>query len=71
MVIGLFAGEKSTGGYEVEITRAELKNSTLYIYYVEKSLASGGMAIQALTQPFHLAKLPRYDAPVVFVDLSP
>jgi hypothetical protein len=71
MVVGLFAGEKTTGGYEVEITRAEVKDSTLYIYYVEKSPASGGMAIQALTQPFYLAKLPRYDTPVVFVKLNP
>ena len=67
MVVGLFAGEKTTGGYEVEITRAELKDSTLYIYYVEKNPTSGGMAIQAITQPFHLARLPRHDTPVIFV----
>jgi len=67
MVVGLFAGEKTTGGYELEITRAELKDSTLYIYYVEKNPTSGGMAIQAITQPFHLAKLPRHDTPVIFV----
>ena len=71
MVVGLFVGEKNTGGYEVEITRAELKDSTVYIYYVEKSPISGGMAIQALTQPFHLARLPRQDASVVFVKVSP
>ena len=67
MVVALFAGEKTTGGYEVEITRAELKDSTLYIYYVEKNPTSGGMAIQAITQPFHLARLPRHDTPVIFV----
>ena len=67
MVVGLFTGEKTTGGYEVEITGAELKTSMLYIYYVEKSPTSGGMAIQALIQPFHLAKLPRHDTPVIFV----
>lgn len=71
MVVGLFAGEKKGGGYEVELTGAELKDSTLYIYYLEKSPIAGGMTIQALTQPFHLAKLPRYDAPVVFVKVNP
>ena len=70
MVLGLFAGEKNTGGYEVEIIKAEQKGSTLYVYYVEKSPISGGMAIQALTQPFHLARLPRQDASVVFVKVS-
>ena len=67
MVVGIFAGEKTTGGYDVEITRAELKDSTLYIYYVEKNPAKGGMTIQALTQPFHLVKLPKHDGPVAFV----
>ena len=67
----IFAGEKTSGGYDVELTRAELKDSTLYVYYVEKNPASGGMAIQALTQPFHLAKLARHDGAVVFVKQSP
>jgi len=71
MVVGIFAGEKTTGGYETEITRAELKDSTLYVYYVEKAPMAGGMTIQALTQPFHLAKLPRYELPIVFVKDSP
>jgi hypothetical protein len=71
MVVGIFAGEKTTGGYEAEITSAELKDSSLYVYYVEKSSTPGGMAIQALTQPFHLAKLPRYELPIVFVKGSP
>ena len=71
MVVGIFAGEKTTGGYDVELTRAELKDSTLYVYYVEKNPASGGMAIQALTQPFNLAKLARHDGAVVFVKQSP
>ena len=70
IVVGIFLGEKSAGGYEVEITRAELKDSVLYVYYVEKSPKPGGAAIQALTQPFHLVKLPRTDARVVFSRIS-
>jgi len=71
MVVGLFAGEKTTGGYDVELTRAELKDSNLYIYFAEKTPIPGGMAIQALTQPFHLAKLAKHDAAVIFVKLGP
>ncbi|HSE86928.1 MAG TPA: protease complex subunit PrcB family protein, partial [Candidatus Binatia bacterium] len=37
MVVGIFLGEKSTGGYEVEIVRAERRDSSLYFYYREKS----------------------------------
>jgi hypothetical protein len=71
MVVGVFLGEKPRGGYEIEIKSAELKDSVLYVYYVEKSPSPGGVAIQALTQPFHLVKLPRNDVPVVFLTLTP
>jgi len=67
MVAGVFSGEKSTGGYEVEITRAERKDSRLYLYYLEKSPPPDAIVTQVLTQPYHLVKLPRDDARVVFV----
>jgi hypothetical protein len=66
MVVGLFADEKGMGGYEVEITGAELKNSSLYVHYVERSPPRDAIVTQTLTQPFHLVKLPRYDTPVIF-----
>jgi hypothetical protein len=37
MVVGIFLGEKSTGGYEVEIVRAERRDSALYFYYREEN----------------------------------
>jgi hypothetical protein len=60
MVVGIFLGEKPTGGYEVEIVRAELSDSSLYFYYLEKSPPPGAMVTQALTQPFHLMKVAKY-----------
>ena len=71
MVVGLFVGEKSTGGYEVEITRAERRDSKLYLYYVEKSPPRDAMVTQVLTQPYHLVKIPRDDTPVTFVRQNP
>ncbi|MGH7773412.1 MAG: protease complex subunit PrcB family protein [Candidatus Binatia bacterium] len=71
MVVGLFVGEKSTGGYEVEITRAERRNSRLYLYYLEKSPPRDAMVIQVLTQPYHLVKIPRDSSPVTFLRASP
>jgi PrcB C-terminal len=61
MIVGIFLGEKSTGGYEVEIVRAEQRDSSLYFYYREKSPAAGAMVTQALTQPFHLVRVAKYD----------
>jgi len=61
MVVGIFLGEKHTGGYEVEIVRAERSDSALYFYYREKSPPPGAIVTQALTQPFHLVKLAKYE----------
>jgi PrcB C-terminal len=61
MVVGIFLGEKSTGGYEVEIVRAEQSDAAIYFYYREKSPPPGGMVTQALTQPFHLVKVAKYE----------
>ena len=70
MVAGVFAGEKNTGGYEVEITGVEVKDSRVYVRYGEKAPPSGGIVTQALTQPFHLIKLPKSDMPIVFEKMS-
>jgi hypothetical protein len=61
MVVGIFPGEKRTGGYEVEIGRAERRDSSLYFYYREESPPPGAMVTQALTQPFHLVKIAKYE----------
>ena len=59
MVVGIFLGEKSTGGYEVEIVRAERRDSSLYFYYREESPPPNAMVTQALTQPFHLVNITK------------
>jgi hypothetical protein len=61
MVVGIFLGEKRTGGYEVEIVRVERRDSSLYFYYREESPPPGAMVTQALTQPFHLVKIAKYE----------
>jgi hypothetical protein len=65
MVVGIFLGEKSTGGYQVEIVQAERRDSSVYFYYREKSPPPGAMVIQALTQPFHLVRVAKYDNPQI------
>ena len=67
MVVGIFLGEKSTGGYEVEIVRAERRDSSLYFHYREESPPQGAVVTQALTQPFHLVRVAKYDnAQIIF-----
>jgi hypothetical protein len=57
VVVALFLGERPTGGYDVQISRAEQTNDGLTIYYREKDPPLGGMVIQALTQPFHIVRI--------------
>jgi hypothetical protein len=61
IVVGVFLGEKPTGGYDVEIIRAEQSDGALVIHYREKSPLPGSIAIQALTQPFHIIQVIRDD----------
>ena len=62
IVIGVFLGEKPTGGYDVEIIRTEQSDGALVIHYREKSPLPGTIAIQALTQPFHIIQVVRDDS---------
>jgi hypothetical protein len=71
MVIGLFLGEKSTGGHSVEITRAELDGSNLRFYYRERNPPPGAIVPQVLTQPYHLVSLSRSESVPVFIKEGP
>jgi hypothetical protein len=57
IVVGLFLGDKPTGGYDVQISRVERNNDALTIYYQEKSPLPGAMVTQTLTQPFHIVRI--------------
>jgi PrcB C-terminal len=61
IVVALFLGEKPTGGYDVEIIRAEQSDGALVLHYREKSPLPGSIAIQAMTQPFHIIQIVRDD----------
>jgi hypothetical protein len=67
MVVALFLGERPTGGYAIEVTRIERTGAGLAIRYRTTRPDPAGMQTQALTQPFHLIKLPRVDGSVTFV----
>jgi len=66
MVVGIFLGERGTGGYAIELTKVERDGSHLRISYRSQTPDSGAMLTQALTQPYHLIKLSRDDGPLIF-----
>lgn len=66
MVVGIFLGERPTGGYEIEITKVERGDAGLRIHYRSKNPDPGAMVTQARTQPYHVIRLVRDDSPLVF-----
>jgi hypothetical protein len=70
MVVAVFLGTRSTGGYSVEIAGARREGDALIVEYVERQPGPGSIVTQALTSPFHIAKLPRHDGPVRFEKLT-
>jgi len=67
MVVGVFMGERDTGGYQIEITGVERTAEVLRVQYQVREPEPGAVLTQALTQPFHLVRLARDDAFVSFV----
>ena len=57
LVIGVFLGQKPTGGYDVEIVSVEPNDGTLMVSFREKSPQPGAILTQAFTQPFHIVRI--------------
>lgn len=59
MVIAVFQGEKSTGGYSIEINRITEKENEIEVSVLETSPGPGCMVTKALTSPYHIVKLAK------------
>lgn len=59
IAVAVFLGEKTTGGYDITIVRAEQNADELVIHYQEKTPAPGSPAIQVFQQPFHIVRINR------------
>ena len=70
MVLGVFLGMRTTGGYSVEIVRTVKVNDLLRVEYVENAPRRGDVTAQVLTAPFHLVALPKHDGPIQFVKVD-
>jgi hypothetical protein len=58
-VVAVHLGERRTGGYSVRVADARLENGELKVTAVESRPAPGAITTQALTQPYHMVRLPR------------
>lgn len=69
MVVAVFLGEKPTGGYKLGITAIEEDRGKgqLRIVLRESKPPVGSIAIQALTQPYHIVRVKKTDLPATFV----
>ncbi|GAB1309772.1 hypothetical protein KH5_24550 [Urechidicola sp. KH5] len=64
MVLALFMGERSSGGYSITVSKIVEKEDAMEVHYVET--APKGMATMAITQPFYMCKTKRSEKEVIF-----
>lgn len=69
MIVAVFAGEKPTGGYRIDIPAIEEDRARqqFTVRYRETRPPAGAMATQALTQPYHLVRLKKIEMAASFV----
>ncbi len=66
-VIAFFAGTKPTGGYEVEITEVLEASDKIYIKLTETSPGIECVVFEAITEPYHIIKIPKTDKEIEFI----
>jgi hypothetical protein len=66
MVIAVFGGERTTGGFTVEVTGIELSAGITRVTYREGRPPPDSLLTQALVQPYHLVRTPRVEGPIIF-----
>jgi len=66
IVVGVFAGQQPTAGYQVEIVSVDREPAEMVVRYRIEGPPSDALVAQTLTQPFHLVRLARLGLPVRF-----
>ena len=64
-VITVSQGQKTSGGYSIEITKIIEKKDSIVVYFKETE-AGSGQAIAAITSPYHIVKTKKLDKSVEF-----
>lgn len=66
MVVGVFAGNRPTAGYRVEVTGVRREGDALIVSWRETSPDADAVVNQTVTTPFAVAAVSRHDGPVRF-----
>jgi len=66
MVVGVFLGSRSTGGFEATITAIDRTGADLVVTWREERPGGDAMVSQVLTSPFHLVRVERIAGHVKF-----
>src|SRR3989304_4931964 len=64
MVVAVFAGERPTTGYGVDVTQVLSTDRGLQVKYRERTLPAGALVRPVVTATFHIIRLPRFQGPV-------
>jgi hypothetical protein len=70
-VIGVFAGERPTGGYQIAVERVEMREGRLRVSVRDTAPPPGAPVTQSLTYPYHIVAIPRTNLPVEFLQTLP
>jgi hypothetical protein len=68
MLVVAALGERSTGGYNIIVESASATGEALTVRIHSTAPGSSCLTTQAQTQPVDIARLPRMQGPVTFVD---
>ena len=68
VVLGLFMGSKSSGGYAIKIDHIKTDGNYTAVFINE--VKPTGMATSVITQPFYLAKMNKPTKPIRFITFN-
>jgi hypothetical protein len=71
MVVVIYAGEKPTGGYSIEVKSLEMKDRKLFVHWKLKAPGPDDIVTQAITYPELVLLVDRFDGEVVFDPAPP
>ena len=67
IVIAVSMGERQTGGYGIEIKRIVRHVEEIIVEVEEQHPRPDSLVTMALTQPYHIVIIPKFDLPVRFI----
>jgi len=66
ILLGVFAGEKQSGGYTIQVTKVTQTDQAAIVYATETAPKAGQMVITQITYPYQIVRIPRTSLPVRF-----